>query len=199
MLMSQILEVFNRFKGYWMIMWAAVILFYVPLDVLFNHRGFITRRACRREIERILGSKTDRYIPPWELRMDCQLLRIVNNRSYLYRNVWRYASLLSKNTNRSIAWRKMAKLRARRKTPLKKAPRTCALSQPNDRDSWTSSSLDSCFGQPDIRVGFKVTYFQGNKCHNKAHQVVQLAIVYQTKLYGYWNVTYIMECIGNES
>ena len=47
-------------------------------------------------------------------------------------NIAEMVGILWSDTNRSIDCRKMLTPSARRKTPLKKAPRSCALCQPND-------------------------------------------------------------------
>lgn len=51
-------------------------------------------------------------------------------------------NLLCKVMNLSIDWRKMLTPRARRKTPLKKAPRSRARCQPNDKSCGKSERSD---------------------------------------------------------
>lgn len=52
--------------------------------------------------------------------------------------------VLCKEINLSIDCRNIDTPSAKRKTPLKKAPRSCALCQPNERASGDFSRLEIC-------------------------------------------------------
>lgn len=81
-----------------------------------------------------------------------------------------------KETNLSMDWRKMLTPRARRKTPLKKAPRSWARCQPKDNSGGESFLFDiwPAINKWSPRL-LPAAYSKCDERHNETDKVVQLA------------------------